>query len=53
MKHKRLLILSTCLVFAMVGFVALRELFTVKDVNVIYSVTTEGVTEEVYNLVEK
>lgn len=53
MKHKRLLILSTCLVFAMVCFVALRELFTVKDVNVIYSVTTEGVTEEVYNLVEK
>ena len=53
MKHKRLLILSTCLVFVMVCFVSLRELFTVKDVNVMYSVTTEGVTEDVYTLLEK
>ena len=53
MKHKQLLILSTCLVFLMICFVSLRELFTVKDINVIYSVTSEGVTEEVYSLVEK
>lgn len=53
MKHKRLLIISTCLVFIMVCVLCFKELFTVKDVNVVYSVTSNGVNEEVYSLVEK
>lgn len=53
MKHKRLLIISTCLVFVMVCVLCFKELFTVKDINVEYLVTSSGVNEEVYSLVEE
>ena len=53
MKHKRLLIISTCLVFLMICVLCFKELFTVKDINVEYLVTSNGVNEEVYSLVEK
>ena len=53
MKHKRLLLITTCLVFVMICVVALRELFSVKDVNVVYSVTSNEVTEEMQSLLEK
>ncbi len=53
MKHKRLLIITTCLVFVMICVLALRELFTVKDITVVYSVTSNEVTEEVLSLLEK
>lgn len=53
MKHKRLVIITTCLVFVMVCVLCLKELFSVKDITVVYSVTSNEVTEEVLSLLEK
>lgn len=53
MKHKRLLMFTTFLVFVMISVLCVKELFTVKDVTVVYSVTSEKVSEEVASLLEK
>ena len=53
MKHKKLLIFTTCLVFIMTCIVGLNQLFSVNDITVVYSVTSVDVTEEVLILLEK
>ena len=53
MKHKRLLMLSTVLVFIMVCVVCVKELFSVKDITVQYSVTSNEVSEEVVSLLDE
>lgn len=53
MKHKRLLIITTCLVFVMVCVVSFKELFSVRDITVVYSVTETSEAEEVLTLLNK
>ena len=53
MKHKKLLIFTTCLVFIMTCIVGLNQLFSVNDITVVYSVASVEVTEEVLSLLEK
>ena len=52
MKHKILLITLTCLIFCAICLICVKELFTVKDITVNYSVKSEE-TEEVLSLLEK
>ncbi len=53
MKHKRLIIATTILVFAMVCVLSLKELFKVQDITVIYSVSSTASTEDVLVLLDK
>ena len=53
MKHKRLIIATTILVFAMVCALSLKELFKVQDITVVYSVTSTTATEDVLALLDK
>ncbi|MBR4419974.1 MAG: FtsQ-type POTRA domain-containing protein [Clostridia bacterium] len=53
MKHKRLMMFTTFLVFIAVCFLCVKELFSVKDVTVVYSVTSQSVSEEVLTLLDK
>lgn len=52
MKHKVLLITLTCLLFCAICTLCVKELFSVKDITVNYSVKTEE-TEEINSLLEK
>ncbi len=52
MKHKILLITLTCLLFCAICTICVKELFSVKDITVNYSVRTDE-TEEVLSLLEK
>lgn len=52
MKHKALLITLTCLIFCAICMICVKELFSVKDITVNYSVRTDE-TEEVLSLLEQ
>ena len=52
MKHKALLITLTCMIFCAVCILCGKELFSVKDITVNYSIRTEQ-TEEILSLLEK
>ena len=53
MKHKRLIIATTILVFTMVCVLSLKELFKVQDITVEYLVTSTEASEDVLVLLDK